>query len=84
MKPKYTNLQAIIIEAVRKLILRHSGQTKLKLRKLHFVHHLVANINLLIVGQIVEEVVFVISSVYQGPSWVFQVLGIVLHFGNLF
>jgi hypothetical protein len=84
MKPKYANLQAIASVAVHKLILFHSGQTKLELRKSHVAHHFTANINLLTVGQTVEKVVFVIPSVYQGPSGVFQVLGIMFYFGNLF
>jgi hypothetical protein len=74
MKPKCANLQAIESKVVRKLILCHSEQTKLKLRKPHVVHHLAANVNLLTVGQTVKEVTFVISSVYQGPSGYFKSL----------
>jgi hypothetical protein len=84
MKPRCENLQDIVHEAVRKLVLCHSEQTKLELRKSHVAHHLAENINLLTVGQTIEEVIFNIPSVYQGPSGVFQVLGIVFYFGNLF
>jgi hypothetical protein len=83
-KPNCANLQAIVREAVRKLVLCHSGQTKLELRKSHVAHHLAANINLIAVEQTIEEVIFIIPSVYQGPSGVFQVLGTMFYFDNLF
>jgi hypothetical protein len=52
-------LHTVVCEAIRKVILRHSGEASFEFRKSHTFGHLLADGYLFVVRETVQEIIFV-------------------------